>query len=360
MEDVPILKVEFLLTRRCQLKCDYCLITDEESLVGPEMDTATVCRMLDLVASLWPGAPVVIFGGEPTTRDDLPQILRHSTGLGIKTIVISNSIRVLKDEAYRKELVDAGLENWSCSLDDVVREGTVDQSCFIKSTRGLEALKLFRDEHGIRDLVTCITVTRHNIERLPFIADELTREGVWSIFTPLQMGGLGYEYSKGNEDDLPTQHQLEVMAPMMRALAESGRYLMHNSPDWFDTWPGQFRKQAWMCNDKALLTVDADGMLRYCVDIPFRPDDRMHVLELADSWSRRTYAEVIAKGPPCKGCLWDPAYEAIKRARDATIGVDEGRRMYRHEVPLERLSQLLPAARHWFGGNPTLRPVGRR
>lgn len=359
MEEVPILKVEYLLTRKCSLSCDYCLIRDSSSLHGKEMEFDLIVEMLKIVANNWPGAPVVLFGGEPTERDDLPNIIRVADAMKIKTVVISNSRRVLRDKNYRERLIDAGLENWSTSFDSLEAAQVVDRSCLVKSEFGFTALKMFRDDYGLRDLVTCVTVTRHNIDYLPEIVTMLTAEGIWSIFTPLQVGGQGYEYSQGSVSSLPRIDQIERIAPWMKRLALSGHYLMHNDPDWFDTWPEQFLDQTWRCNDKALLTVDADGYLRYCVDIPFREEDRMHVLELASKMGRNRFARVIAKGPPCTGCLWDPAYEAIKRARSPDVGVEEGRRRYRHEIPEDRRRKLILPAQKWFKGNPYLRPVRR-
>lgn len=356
-EQMNVLKVEYMITRRCELACDYCKIIDQKSLRGAEMTTEQVLDSVDIIADNWPGAPIIFFGGEPTARDDLPEVIAHCGQRGVKYAVISNSLRVLRDEAYRERLVRAGLSNWSCSLDDLDTEGTVDKHTLVKSNKGLKALMLMRDAYGVRDLVTCITVTKHNIERLPNIIEMLTLEGVWGICTPLQLGGDQYEYSKGNAEDLPTQEQIERMAPLMQQMAESGQYLMHNDPGWFEVWPEHFRRQDWICNDKGLLTVDADGSLKYCVDIAFRDEDRMNVHALRTEEGRQQFLSVVKKGPPCTGCLWDPAYEAIMRARNPGIGTDEGRKRYRHEIDSDRALQLLPDARRWFVDNQYLKPA---
>lgn len=356
-EAMSVLKVEYMVTRKCELTCDYCKIIDSSTLTGPELTTAEVIRSVDIIADNWPGAPIIWFGGEPTNRDDLPEIIGHCRDREVKYAVISNSLRVLRDTEYRERLVAAGLSNWSCSLDDLDVDGTVDRMTLTKSNSGMRALMMMRDVYGVRDLVTCITVTKHNIDRLPQILEMLTKEGVWGICTPLQLGGPEYEYSQGSTDDLPTEAQIVAMAPKLRAMADSGNYLMHNDPGWFDVWPTHFRRQDWICDDKGLLTVDADGRLKYCVDIDFRDEDRMGVLELEHVAGREKYMTSIRKGPTCSGCLWDPAYEAIMRARNPEIGTEEGRRRYRHEIDNERASQLLPEARQWFVDNKFLNPV---
>lgn len=356
-DKMQVLKVEYMTTRECELSCDYCKIIDKKTLRGREQTTEEVFQSIDIIADNWPGAPIIWFGGEPTTRDDLPEIIGHCRDRDVKYAVISNSLRVLRDTEYRERLVANGLSNWSGSLDDLVSDGTVDKHTLVKSNQGLKAMMMFRDAYGVRDLVVCMTITKHNIERMPAILEMLTKEGIWGICTPLQIGGPEYEYSKGNFEDLPSQEQIEKVAPILQKMAESGRYLMHNDPGWFEVWPEHFRKQDWICNDKGLLTVDADGKLKYCVDIDFRDGDAMNVLELATEEGRQRYLKAITKGPPCTGCLWDPAYEAIMRARNPGIGVEEGRKRYRHEIDAERSRQLLPEARKWFIENRYLQPT---
>lgn len=197
-EEMKVLKTEYMVTRKCELTCDYCKIIDPASLKAREQTTDEVLKSVDIIADNWPGSPIIWFGGEPTTRDDLPEIIGRCREREVKYAVISNSLRVLRDEEYRERLVKAGLSNWSCSLDDLDADGTVDKMTLTKSSSGMRALMLMRDAYGVRDLVTCITVTKHNIDRLPGIVEMLTKEGVWGICTPLQLGGPEYDYSKGD------------------------------------------------------------------------------------------------------------------------------------------------------------------
>lgn len=355
-EKMRVLKTEYLLTRRCNLQCGYCRIRDESSLRGPEMDTEAVLRSIEIIGENWPGSPIIFYGGEPCLREDLPMVIRRCRELGVKAAVISNSIRVVKDEDYREALLDAGLENWSVSLDAMTPEHAVDGHSFSKSMKGLRALLMMRSQ-GVRDLVACITVSRYNIRHVPDIVSMLTNEGCFAVCTPLHIGGPQYEYGQGRWEDMPSQEDIELVSPILYEMAASGSFLISNDPEWFNVWPKHFRKQDWMCNDKGLLTVDADGSLRYCVDIPFRLEDQMTVHELATEEGQQKFLRAVSKGPPCKGCLWNPAYECIMRARNPGIGIEEGRRRARHEVPPEQLPKLPAHVRQLFEGNPTLQRV---
>lgn len=355
--EMKVVKAEWLITRRCDLHCGYCKIRDKSSLRGPEMTTAELLYTLENFAELWPGAPMVVYGGEPTMRKDLPNLLLHAMHLGVKLPVISNSRRVLREPGYAKKLVAHGLSNWSVSFDGFLKSHTDIGHSYVKSMAGLKSLLVFRDAFGLRDLVACVTVTKRNIEILPHILRILTSHGIHSIFTPLHVGGPGYEYAQGDRRLLPSQGQLDRISEEMYEMVASQRYLCSNDASWFKVWPEHFLLQDWKCRDKGLVTIDADGSLKYCVDIPFRPEDRMHVSELWHERGRKRFLEIIQKEPPCNGCLWNPAYESIKRIRDPEIGEDEGRERARHTVSEDRLDILYSGAGRFFEGNPDLLPT---
>jgi MoaA/NifB/PqqE/SkfB family radical SAM enzyme len=207
---------------------------------------------------------------------------------------------------------------------------------------------MFRDKYGIRDLVTCITVTKKNIDSLPEIIRFLTSEGIWSICTPLQCPPplLRYDYSQGDTEDLPSQEQVEAISPVLSLMASSKRFLMHNEPGWFDLWPKYFRNQSWKCHDKSILTVDADGSLRLCVDIPLKK--HLHILDLKNESTVDAYMELLKERPTCGGCFWDPAYESIAKGTRVGMSDEEGRKSFRHELSEAEIEQLIPEAQQWF------------
>lgn len=352
--EMKVVKAEWLITRRCDLQCSYCAVRDRSSLVGSELPTNILEDTIQMFGELWPGAPMVVYGGEPTTRSDLPALLRKGRSCGVKLPVISNSYRVSNNLFYARGLVDAGLDNWSVSFDGLAHEQCVDEHSFQKSVAGFSSLIMFRDGFGLRDLVACVTVTRRNIEALPDFLRTFTRLGVHSIFTPLHVGGPEYHYGRGDPSELPSQEQVERISSIMYEMVSSAQYLCSNDAGWFLVWPDHFLRQDWKCRDKGLLTIDADGSLRYCVDIAFRDEDRMFVWELKTESGRNKFLEIIQKEPPCHGCLWNPAYESIKRVRDPEIGESEGRQRARHYVDPQRLSSLYGGAGRYFEGNPNL------
>jgi CTP:molybdopterin cytidylyltransferase MocA/uncharacterized Fe-S cluster-containing radical SAM superfamily protein len=97
------------ITSRCNLSCPVCFAeAGNAASTDPEM-SAIRTRLAALKES---GRQVNIqlSGGEPTLRDDLPDIVALTQELGFEFVQVNtNGIRLARDEAYVKRLKDAGL-----------------------------------------------------------------------------------------------------------------------------------------------------------------------------------------------------------------------------------------------------------
>ena len=341
-----ILKVEWLLTRKCNLKCSYCQIRRPCSLQGMELSEQEVYEGVRVINRLFPEVPIIFFGGEPTVLDWLPSLIAFCESLKVKYAVISNGVRVVADRNYFERLVKAGISNWSVSVDSLRSlSGLSDVSTDseVKTYSGIRSLRMFR-EAGVKDLVACITVTNKNIRDIPQIVRVLSSEGVWGITTPLQRGGMDREYSAFSpelECDNPEEY-LDV-ARELKEMALSGKYLMHNSPEFYDWWGRYFHARDWVCETKNALTIDADGSLKRCVDQKGGLD-RYSILNL--DVELEDYLDSVSKPHGCDGCFWDPAFETSLRAK--TWDRESAVKSFRHELTPEQNSNLLPEVKRWF------------
>jgi uncharacterized radical SAM superfamily Fe-S cluster-containing enzyme len=103
------------VTKRCNLRCSFCFAESDgnawEDEKTPEQFYPIFKELVDAGRSF-----LQLSGGEPTVRDDLPEIVAFAKKAGCDSIQLnSNGIR-LCDRAYTKELADAGLSLYSCSL----------------------------------------------------------------------------------------------------------------------------------------------------------------------------------------------------------------------------------------------------
>ncbi len=339
------LKVEWLLTRRCNLRCEYCKIVDNSSLAGEELTFEQVCMGIDNIQKVFPGIAIVFFGGEPTVLNWLPDLVRYCELRKIKYAIISNGVRVVKDEEFFNRLVSAGISNWSVSIDSLSDLRITDSA--IKSKSGFKSLLKFRDK-GVRDLVSCITVTDYNIKEIPAIIEELTKNGVWSITTPLQVGDGTFEYSANTPGwQCKDQSKVLELAEKLKEMALSGKYLMHNDPGYYDYWERYFIKQDWKCQSKGTLTIDADGSMKRCVDRKAGLG-HLNILNLVTEEAWKKYDKLVNSEFECKGCFWDPAFEASTRQRlwDRKTAIDS----FKHNLTSSQISKLLPEAQIWFKG----------
>ena len=97
------------VTERCNLRCRYCFA---DGGTGDSDLPTDACReaIREIVRQC--GQPLLQFsGGEPTLRDDLPELVRYAKEAGCSyTQVNTNGIRLAEDPDYAGRLKEAGLD----------------------------------------------------------------------------------------------------------------------------------------------------------------------------------------------------------------------------------------------------------
>ncbi|MGA9597639.1 MAG: radical SAM (seleno)protein TrsS [Acidimicrobiia bacterium] len=136
------------VTQRCDLRCSFCFASAGPD-GPPDPDLATIESWYrGLLASNGP-CNIQLSGGEPTMRDDLPDIVALGKSLGFEFIQVnSNGLRLARDEAYVRKLAEAGLASVFLQFD-----GTRDDIHRVTRGRRMLAQKIDAIEqcgaHGI-------------------------------------------------------------------------------------------------------------------------------------------------------------------------------------------------------------------
>ena len=193
------------VTRACQLVCTHCRADAIRSRNPFELTTDEGRRLLDELASF--GAPrplVVLTGGDPFERPDLPELVTHGTKLGL-SMALSPSVTDRLTREVLVELHEAGAKAISLSLDGASAQ-THDSFRGVDGVFAatMDAARMVR-EVGYR-LQINTTVTRSTVHELPEILRTVLELGttLWSVFflVPTGRGKLLEPLTAAEEEEV--------------------------------------------------------------------------------------------------------------------------------------------------------------
>jgi MoaA/NifB/PqqE/SkfB family radical SAM enzyme len=272
--------VNWLLTRKCNLECDYCAIVRNYSImplpypkishyIENEMSTKTVLDGLEAFKRHNPNAFHIFYGGEPLLRKDLPTIVNYCNEENIHYTIISNNTpkiqklidRLISDTDY--------IAGFTSSVDPVFNEIGADEDRIRKSVEGLKRLKIIQELGYAKDVVAEITVMNHNVHLLHQLVSELSQVGIYSDITFVDVSKNPY-YDFSNVRDYGTlvYPSFEV-ASILYELMKDESLLIHMKdvliPEMFNTLPSNM--DCHLEQGVHNVSVDADGTLRLCLRI---------------------------------------------------------------------------------------------
>ena len=169
-------RMDLALTYRCNNDCTHCYNARPRDY--PELSTERWKQIIDKVWAI--GIPHIVFtGGEPTLREDLPELIQYAEQLGQITGINTNGRR-LSDNHYLMTLVNAGLDHVQITVEshnDVIHDAMVNRKgAWKQSINGLtNALDtpLF--------VMTNTTMLAHNSPSLDATLDFLAKVGVPTV-----------------------------------------------------------------------------------------------------------------------------------------------------------------------------------
>jgi len=166
-------RVDLALTYRCQNNCIHCYAGGPRET--EELGTEDWKRIIDKLVSL--GVFLATFtGGEPTLREDLPELLRYAQEKGMVTGLITNGRR-LKDMKYVRKLESCGLDFVQVTLESHIPEIhdkiTRSEGSWIDTVEGIKntvPTQIY--------LTTNTTINRYNIDGILDTVDFIYDLGV--------------------------------------------------------------------------------------------------------------------------------------------------------------------------------------
>ncbi|MBP5394421.1 MAG: radical SAM protein [Candidatus Methanomethylophilaceae archaeon] len=209
------------VTNHCNLNCPVCFATANGCGYDFHPDMETIRGMFQTVVDFVDNPRCVqISGGEPTVRDDLPDIVRMAKEMGIEHIEVNtNGVRIAKEPEYLKALAEAGVDDFYFQFD-----GT-DDEIYMK-TRGKPLFDLKQQAIkncgevgiGITLVVTVVPgVNLHHVGEIVRFAARNTPTVKGVHFQPIfHVGRYPVEPNDDNRVNLPQlAHEIEVQTKGM-------------------------------------------------------------------------------------------------------------------------------------------------
>jgi len=294
-------------SRKCNITCRGCGVIAKQCQY--ELTTEEWKKALDIQKAYGVGF-VVWFGGEPTLREDLPKLISYCNEISLPHTIITNSIRLLRDEPYYKRLIESKPFGLSVSFNGI-SHGKAKHGDEIKSEAGYKLIQRIKKDLPKCDLVANMAVTRENIRDLPKTVQLLTDNNIWVIMTFIHLCKPHesiYWYYRGPEDNSNIKLKLtEEDIPIIRKIRDwfkenYDNLLLHNSKQYFDLWDNLCLTQDWKCSKFTNPNINPDGQIMACIDRPL--DEPFNILDLPGR--EKEFQEIFDRAIKyCYGCLWN-------------------------------------------------------
>ncbi|HTJ24591.1 MAG TPA: pyrroloquinoline quinone biosynthesis protein PqqE [Candidatus Limnocylindria bacterium] len=289
------------LTYRCNLQCPYCYNPLDLQSYRQELTTAEWKRVLDEAVGM--GVVQAGFsGGEPTLRDDLPELIAHASKAGLYTNLITQG--TFLDDAKLDALLGAGLDHIQISI----QAPTEELADRIAGTHVHAKKEDAIDRVARRDVALTLNCVLHrgNHDQIGEVIAFAERHGITKLeLANVQFYGWAYRNRAGL---LPTraqvEHALEVVAEARERLAGKMR-IAYVLPDYFGGRPKPCMN-GW---GQAFLTVTPDGRVLPCpaaAGIKTLTFDRVQDRPLGEIWESSdafvAYRGTAWMPEPCRSC----------------------------------------------------------
>lgn len=244
------------LTYKCPLQCPYCSNPMNYAKHTEELGTEDWKRVLSQARKM--GAVQLGFsGGEPLTRQDLPELVQHARQLGYYSNLITSGYGLTEDKII--QLKEAGLDHIQVSI----QASTQELNDHLAGTASYETKKQVAHlvkKHGY-PMVLCVVIHRENIHQMRQILEMAEELGAdYLELANTQYYGWAHE----NRDLLlPTKEQFEEAEAIAQAYKEkvAGKMkIYYVIPDFYEDRP-KACMNGW---GTTFLTIAPDGVALPC------------------------------------------------------------------------------------------------
>lgn len=322
--------IQYYITGRCNLMCRQCNIVETNSRV-PEMGLSEIRKTAQNLKRIGAGI-VLLTGGEPFIREDLPQIVEIFTKLGLNVRLQTAGTKFATVEKLQA-CYDAGARDINVSLDSL----DFDKFDYINAVPGsaknaIETIerisKVFRKKSAVLSFGTVFS--RFNYKEVPAIVEFAQRIGWLVSIVPVHIthpalpkGFRSYDSDflfSEQDHDLLNDLSIDLInlkragAPIFDSenfLTSSMSFLKGMGPTW--------RKNGICDSPNLYFAIRPDGAFTTCCDYvlsdpPFVYDDSFVDLYKNRTIENRQDVQDIIRS--CSGCHYGSYPEVTISVRD--------------------------------------------
>lgn len=301
--ELPVLS-EIALTYDCQNRCTFCYAdSPNRGRQVPEMSTAEVKIVIDRIFGEARCPTVSFTGGEPTLRQDLPELIAYAKAKGMRVNLITNGLKCA-DPSYVRILAEAGLDSAQVSLEggsaeihDAITQHPGSWARTVSAVKHLRAAGI----HTHTNTTICGRNRHHVLELVDFIAQELRSE-YFSMNMVIRTGTA----LRHDEDDIRYAEIGPLIQSIQARAREWGVRFVWYSPlpyCLFNPVQAGLGSKSCACVD-GLLSVNPAGHLIPCSsfeggigDLVHRPFRSIWYSRTARYWRRKEFIP-----PVCQRC----------------------------------------------------------
>lgn len=273
-----------LLTRRCNLRCDYCcIVRDYDSMPAAypaiehyhkhELLVADWISIISKLAKNNPDIFLIFYGGEPFLYDGLIDLISHCKKMGRNYTIISNNTQEIQPRILELYNATGVIDGFTASIDPDLakyfKTGLPDKRHSLKkSFEGYQNLKKLKEDGIAKDVVAEITVTSENIFYLYDTIKILSDAGIYSSITAIDLKKSDYyDFSTVTNKNLLLEKNQKVVEQFDK-IKENKSLLVH-IPELliklYEILPCEMKCSIY--EDIHNVTIDSDGTFRLCLRI---------------------------------------------------------------------------------------------